>query len=127
LFDERFFLYFFEVDFCLRAGRAGWATVVVPDIRVEQTPSPAGAFVYHVTSDGLRYARVSHRLRREVLRRLAQGLTSLRVVLSPRATASMRAAQVRRLGGLARGFVSFLLPHDRASSTVVVAPFPPRR
>lgn len=34
LFDERFFLYFEETDFCLRAHRAGWATLYVPESRV---------------------------------------------------------------------------------------------
>ncbi|MFW5875173.1 MAG: glycosyltransferase family 2 protein [Myxococcota bacterium] len=34
LFDERFFLYFEETDFCLRARRAGWGTLHVPDSSV---------------------------------------------------------------------------------------------
>ncbi len=34
LLDESYFLYFEEVDFCLRARRAGWPTWYVPDSRV---------------------------------------------------------------------------------------------
>jgi GT2 family glycosyltransferase len=33
-FDERYFLYFEETDFCLRARRAGYSTWYVPDSRV---------------------------------------------------------------------------------------------
>ena len=34
-FDERFFLYFEETDFCLRAKKKGWSSFVHPAIRVE--------------------------------------------------------------------------------------------
>ncbi|MFQ8432170.1 glycosyltransferase [Amaricoccus sp. W119] len=34
LFDEGFFLYFEETDLCLRAARAGWTSVYVPESRV---------------------------------------------------------------------------------------------
>lgn len=34
LLDEKYFMYFEEVDFCLRANRAGWACWYVPDSRV---------------------------------------------------------------------------------------------
>lgn len=34
LFDETFFLYFEETDLCLRAARAGWETLYVPESRV---------------------------------------------------------------------------------------------
>jgi len=34
LFDEAYFLYFEEVDFCLRARRAGWSCWYVPESRV---------------------------------------------------------------------------------------------
>lgn len=34
LFDEGYFLYFEEVDFCLRAARDGWKTIYVPASRV---------------------------------------------------------------------------------------------
>jgi len=34
-FDERYFLYFEETDFCLCAQRAGWPTWYLPESRVE--------------------------------------------------------------------------------------------
>jgi GT2 family glycosyltransferase len=34
LFDDAYFMYFEEVDFCLRAGRAGWPCWYVPASRV---------------------------------------------------------------------------------------------
>ncbi len=34
LLDEGFFLYFEEVEYCFRAGRAGWAVAYVPTARV---------------------------------------------------------------------------------------------
>jgi GT2 family glycosyltransferase len=34
-FDEQFFLYFEETDFCKRAKEAGWPAYIVPSIRVE--------------------------------------------------------------------------------------------
>ncbi|WP_349367872.1 glycosyltransferase family 2 protein [Salinarimonas sp.] len=34
LFDEGYFLYYEETDLCLRAGRAGWPTIYVPESRV---------------------------------------------------------------------------------------------
>lgn len=34
MFDEKFFLYFEETDLCLRAQRAGWTSVYVPQSRV---------------------------------------------------------------------------------------------
>jgi GT2 family glycosyltransferase len=33
-FDERFFLYLEDCDFCLRCARAGWRTVYVPSVRL---------------------------------------------------------------------------------------------
>jgi len=32
--DERYFLYFEEIDFCLRAQRAGWEVLFYPDAQV---------------------------------------------------------------------------------------------
>ena len=34
-FDEQFFLYFEETDFCKRAKRMGWLAYIIPAIRVE--------------------------------------------------------------------------------------------
>lgn len=56
-FDDDFFLYFEETDFCRRAARAGWSTWYVPESRVEHigsvstgwkdTSQPRPAFWFH--------------------------------------------------------------------------------
>ncbi len=35
LFDERFFMYYEDADLCLRARKAGWQVVYVPEIRIK--------------------------------------------------------------------------------------------
>lgn len=61
LLDERFFLYFEDVDLCLRFKRAGWRVAYVPDARVlhrwrsRTDPSP-DAQLHHLRSK-LRYVR----------------------------------------------------------------------
>ncbi|EKD80695.1 MAG: hypothetical protein ACD_40C00037G0015 [uncultured bacterium] len=39
LFDERFFLYFEDLDFCLRAAQAGYTTHINPDVTAEHVVS----------------------------------------------------------------------------------------
>lgn len=39
LFDERYFLYYEETDFCLRARKAGWETWYIPESKVEHVGS----------------------------------------------------------------------------------------
>jgi GT2 family glycosyltransferase/glycosyltransferase involved in cell wall biosynthesis len=62
LFDERFFLYFEETEFCLRSQRAGWRVGVVRDAVVEQSPGGAarpGAYAYLLARNGLEHARLA--------------------------------------------------------------------
>ncbi len=42
-FDERFFLYWEDADFCFRARRAGWATVFHPDVTVTHSAGRSSA------------------------------------------------------------------------------------
>ena len=60
LLDDRFFMYFEEVEFCLRAVRAGWRVGIVVDAVAEQEPGfdrrPA-TYSYLMTRNGLEYAR----------------------------------------------------------------------
>ncbi len=64
LLDERYFLYFDEIDFCRAAARAGWAVVFYPHARVVhlggQSTAPSGA---GVTATGRQL--LAHRIRSE--------------------------------------------------------------
>ena len=59
-FDERFFMYFEESEFCLRATRRGWRVGVVPGARATTRPGRSkrhAAHAYFLTRNGLEYAR----------------------------------------------------------------------
>jgi hypothetical protein len=59
-FDERFFMYFEESDFCLRAGRLGWGIGVATGARAATQPGKSkrhAAHAYFLTRNGLEYAR----------------------------------------------------------------------
>jgi hypothetical protein len=59
LFDERFFLYSEELDWCLRARQAGWHVYLLPEVRVihnlaqSSKDDPGNAFVELYRSRGL--------------------------------------------------------------------------
>lgn len=58
-FDERFWSYCEEADFCLRARKAGFQVAVVADARAEQSPGAShriGAWAYLTTRNGIAYA-----------------------------------------------------------------------
>ncbi len=52
LFDERFFLFYEEVDWCLRATRAGWTVGIAPEVSIAHARSSSfggttkGAYYY---------------------------------------------------------------------------------
>lgn len=59
-FDERFWGYFEEADFCLRARRAGFKVGVVVDATADQEPGGAkrlGAWAYLSTRNSIAFAR----------------------------------------------------------------------
>ncbi len=59
-FDERFFMYFEESDFCLRVGRLGWRIGVATGARAATQPGKSkrhAAHAYFLTRNGLEYAR----------------------------------------------------------------------
>jgi GT2 family glycosyltransferase len=61
LFLDRFFMYYEEVEFCLRAKRAGWRVGVVLEASAEHEPGEArrpGAYQYLVARNGLEFARL---------------------------------------------------------------------
>lgn len=62
LFDEKFFLYYEDVDFCLRAKKAGFLSAVMHDIVIYHELSKAAgnisAFsVYHQTKSGVTFGK----------------------------------------------------------------------
>lgn len=59
-FDQRYFLGFEDVDFCLRARRAGWRVVVdfsVPAWHAGSATMPSNGFLYYHVRNGLWFAR----------------------------------------------------------------------
>jgi len=59
-FDERFFMYWEEAEFCLRCTRAGWRVLLVPSAAAVTSPGRArrpAAHAYLQTRNGLEYAR----------------------------------------------------------------------
>ncbi|HKN94497.1 MAG TPA: glycosyltransferase family 2 protein, partial [Thermoleophilaceae bacterium] len=62
LLDERFFIYYEDVELCLRASRAGWLVGVVPQALADASPGAAsrpGAYAYLTSRNGLEYARLA--------------------------------------------------------------------
>lgn len=62
LFDERFFLYYEDVDFCLRAKDRGFLTYVVPGVYIEHELSKSvgkvsSLAVYHQTKSALLFGK----------------------------------------------------------------------
>ncbi|MEX2013159.1 MAG: glycosyltransferase family 2 protein [Candidatus Levyibacteriota bacterium] len=61
-FDERFFLYYEDVDFCLRARRKNFLTYVLPEVSVEHALSKtvgkiSPLAVYHQTQSAIRFGK----------------------------------------------------------------------
>lgn len=62
LFDERFFLYYEDVDFCIRAKNKGFLTFVIPEVFIEHELSKtvgkvSSLAVYHQTKSGLQFGK----------------------------------------------------------------------
>jgi len=64
-FDERFFLYYEEVDYCMRAKQAGWQTVWVPFMTVVHVGGESARSLGKVTSAGRQL--LSHQMLSEFL------------------------------------------------------------
>jgi N-acetylglucosaminyl-diphospho-decaprenol L-rhamnosyltransferase len=59
-FDERFFMYFDDVDICTRARRSGWQVASATDVRIASEPGKGNrrtAHAYLKARNGLGYAR----------------------------------------------------------------------
>jgi glycosyltransferase involved in cell wall biosynthesis len=152
LFDERFFLYFEETEFCLRAQRAGWRVGVVRDAVVEQSPggdARPGAYAYLLARNGLEHARLASGGTGVVAglrRQRAQTSDLLRKTAGRRSSPSVRRESAITLAGSWLGTAAFALrlwgPPPRflpglgdvrnskrykPRRTFVVSTFPPRR
>jgi GT2 family glycosyltransferase/glycosyltransferase involved in cell wall biosynthesis len=152
LFDERFFLYFEETEFCLRAQRAGWRVGVVRDAVVEQSPGGAvrpGAYAYLLARNGLEHARLASGrtgVAAGLRRQKAQTSDLLRKTAGRRSSLSVRRESAITLVGSWLGTAAFALrlwgPPPRfvpglgdvrnskrykRRRTFVVSTFPPRR
>lgn len=56
LFDERFFLYYEDADFCVRAGRKGFKVFIAPNVRVqhcEKSEQNIGNKIYWLVISGI--------------------------------------------------------------------------
>jgi N-acetylglucosaminyl-diphospho-decaprenol L-rhamnosyltransferase len=59
-FDERFFMYFEDVDICARTSRAGWGIAVATDVQATSAPGGShrrSAHAYLRARNGLAYSR----------------------------------------------------------------------
>src|SRR3989344_4898538 len=69
LFDEKFFLYYEDVDFCLRAKKAGFKTFVLPSVSIyhklsESVGKNSSTAVYNQTKSALIFAKKNSGLKR---------------------------------------------------------------
>ena len=113
-FDERFFLYFEETEFCLRAVRAGWRVGVVLGAVAEQAPGDArrpGAYSYLLTRNGLEYSRLvggSRGIVAGIGRSLRESMQMLRVIAGPQSPSSARRWALTKLIATWLGVAAFV-------------------
>jgi GT2 family glycosyltransferase len=113
LFEERFFLYFEETEFCLRARLAGARVGVVLASSMAQEPGRRrwpGAYAYLLTRNGLEYARRLagwRGVRRFLRTRAREASGAARVLASPRSNGHARQANRLLLAALGWGVLDF--------------------
>lgn len=111
--EEKFFLYFEETEFCLRARRAGWGIAVVPGAIATQMPggsSRPAVYLYLMTRNGLEFRRRAVGLPRALRAALAVALQVLRdvaVLASGRGTDTRRAALPTEIRALTFALTAF--------------------
>jgi hypothetical protein len=113
LLDERFFIYYEDVELCLRAGRAGWRVGVVPEAVADASPGAAsrpGAYAYLNSRNGLEYARLAGGARAwtaRLVRHVEQSAWLLRDYRTARGDDAERARCRAHLAGLWLGAFDF--------------------
>ena len=116
LFDERFFLYFEETDFCLRSKMMGYRTVIVPWARVWHKISSSNGLnsplvTYYMTRNQFLLIRNARRGRQRILSFVAAATgetrTLLACTLKPRCRRldRMRILRIARYHGLRDGLL----------------------
>jgi GT2 family glycosyltransferase len=114
LFIDRFFMYYEEVEFCLRVKRAGWGVGVVLEAVSEHHPGGSGrlgAYEYLTSRNGLEFARLLSGNRGvvgAVYRYARESLNLLFIWLSPRSDRARRRLASIRLTGMWRGTLDFV-------------------
>lgn len=121
--DERLFIYFEEVDLCLRVTRAGWRVGVVLDAEAEQEsgqPARPAFHAYLISRNGFEFARRSAGVVGVMAALLRAARESWEIALSYReANPPERAAARVKIGGIWLGFRDFLLRRWGAPPPVV--------
>lgn len=113
--EERFFMYFEEAEFCLRAARAGLKIGVVPAAVADQDPGfterPA-TYSYLMARNAMEYARRAAGVRglgSALERQLSKSRLAVRAALGARSTAEQRRHARLRLLGIWTGVLAFVL------------------
>jgi GT2 family glycosyltransferase len=113
LLDERFFIYYEDVELCLRARRAAWLVGVVPEALADASPGAAsrpGAYAYLNSRNGLEYARLAGgawALTTRLMRQCEHSVNLLRAYRRARADEAERARCRAALRGLWMGTFDF--------------------
>lgn len=119
-FDERYFMYYEENDFCERVRQAGWEVRIAPDAvaRHETTPSPGPHYFYYINRNAFTFWRENYRVgfARVALKQagstLRMGLGAVRSLVVPRLRAE-RAVRFRLFAYQASGSVLGALDYSR--------------
>lgn len=120
--DDRFFIYFEEVDLCRRATAAGWSVRLVPQARAWQKKEgmPAPYYWYYMSRNGYlfwrknfgtRSSRVATVLARQSLRSVGWAVLT---ALAPGLPGSERRLRLRTVGRQLRGVVLGTRDHLRS-------------
>lgn len=112
--EDRFFMYYEEIELCLRARRAGWKVGVALDAFAEHETSGSirpGAYAYLRTRNGLEYARRAAGARGVAAgfwRTTCELVPHLRISASRRSPAEAKTVAQVRARGIARGIFDFV-------------------
>jgi GT2 family glycosyltransferase len=113
LLDDRFFMYYEETEFCLRAKRAGWRVGIVLGATAEQASGESrrpGAFNYLMARNGLEFSRLVGGWRgvaAAISRYVAQSWRLLKMRFSPKSDAPRQRYAIDSLGGMWHGVAAY--------------------